>query len=537
MPKRGSLALALVGLLAVSACSAPGGGDSTGSATGADDADDAAPTLVVADRSEPDALNPLMGYAQYGTGLVYDGLLQMQDSGSGAVDLVPKLAAEEPTISSDGLTWTVKLREGVTYSDGSAFDAADVTATFNAMIDPKSASTIASDFDMLDIAEAADARTVRFTLKYPYAEFDSRLLLGIAPSEAFTGVPAADMSLNTAPVGTGAYVLSQRDSTQHVFTPREGTQTGIAKITVVSVEDDNTRAQRMSAGELDGTLLPPTLSTTFDGKDGYHVLRAKTVDFRGISLPGGNVFTKEPQARKAMNMAVDRQLIIDQVLQGHGEKGYTPIPSQVGEAYEPSATFTHDLAAAQKLLDDAGWVAGSDGIRAKGGVRASFPLMYPAADTLRRDFAAAFVADMKKLGVEVSLEGLTWDKIEAQLDRAGYVAGGGKYPTSVDSLLYTPLHRRDATTSSPYSNAGNFGSDEMDKLLDGARREQDASRRQEMYREIQKRYVEDPSYVYLAFLTHDYVLRDGAPGSDGTAITEPHAHDPLWGPWWDLGQR
>lgn len=529
------LGVVVAGLVGLSACAAPGAGSGASSASGTAGS---APSLVLADSREQGKYNPISGYGRYGNSPIYDGLLQMRSAGADAVaELVPNLAAEQPAVAADGLTWTVKLRDGVTFSNGSPFDATDVAATFNAVLDPKSASTITADFAMLAKAEAVDPGTVHFTLKHPYAEFDSRLLLGIAPSEAFTGGPAADMALNKAPIGTGRYVLKELNATQSILEPRSGVAAPYSKITVITVADDNTRAQRMSAGEIDGTTLPPALSATFDNKEGFKVARANTIDFRGIALPSTNPFTKETVARRAMNMAVDRQTIIDKVLMGHGKPAHTPVPAQLGDVYEPTATFPHDLAAAQRMLDEAGWVAGPDGIRAKAGNRASFKLMYSAADTLRRDLAVAFAADMKKLGVEAVLEGTTWDKIETQLTQAGLVLGGGHYPNSTDSLVYYPLHRRTPATSSPYSNPGNFGSDAMDALLENARKEQDKTRRRSLYRDVQKAYVADPPYVYIAFLTHDYVTRDSVPGLDTTLIVEPHVHDPLWGPFWNVGLR
>lgn len=527
------MALVVTALMSAAACSAPDGGDSSGSGSSG------GAQLVLADSREPGELNPILGYGQHGNSLIYDGLLRMSSGGADALpDLVPNLAAGEPTISSDGRTWTVKVREGVTFSDGSALDSADVAATFNAVINPRTASTLAPTLEMLSKAEAVDPQTVRFTLKHPYAEFDSRLLLGIAPSQAFTGTPAAEMSLNTKPIGTGRYVLSDLSATQTVLTPREGQETEYDRITLTAVEDDNTRAQRMSAGELDGTVLPPSLSSTFDEKSGFKVARANTVDFRAIALPGKNAFAKETVARRAMNMAVDRKALIDKILMGHGAQAHTPVPQQLGDAYEASATFTHSLDGAKKLLDDAGWKVGSDGIRIKNGNRAAFTLMYSAADTLRRDLAVAFAADMKKLGVQATLEGTNWDRIEAKLPQgqSALVLAGGEYPTSIDSLVYEPLHRRTAT-SSPYSNPGNFGSAAMDTRLANARKEQDQAKRQQLYREIQKSYVQDPAYVYLAFLTHDYVAKESVSGLDTTLVVEPHAHDSMWGPWWNLGQR
>lgn len=536
---RGPLAITsmLLGAAMLAACTTPGsGGPGAPGASGEPGGD---PGLVIATPVALGSYSPLSGEGQYGQSMLYDGLLAMRSSGSQEPPtLVPSLAATDPVADSQARTWRVTLREGVSFSDGTPLTSADVKATFDAVLDPAKASEIRSYFDMIEQVSAPDPQTVEFRLRYPYAEFPSRLLLSIAPAAKIAEGTAADQSLNTAPVGTGPYRLTTLAPDRAVFDARPdyfGGTPEVPRITYVSMPDDNSRAQRVQAGELDGTVLPPRLAdaVTQSGSQ-YDKAVAHSVDFRGIALPR-TPFTEDVRARKAINQAVDRQAVVDQVLGGEGTVASTPIPPAAGEAFEPSAQFTHDVAAAESALDAAGWAKGADGIRAKDGQRASLPIMFNASDTVRQQVATAFAADMAKVGVEVKLQGGTWDVIEKALPGSGYVQGGGSYPMSWDALAYDELHHRLPDASSPYNNPANFGTPGMDAALDEARRELDTGKRAALYRAAQKEYVESPTAVFLAITHHTYVQKRDA-AQPGPLVLEPHVHSSSWGPWWNVGR-
>lgn len=521
-----------VAILALAACSTPTSGTGGPTAAGAQ-----RPTsLVLAGAQQPGGYNPVMGYGELGVSPLYDGLMTLRSENASALPtIVPALAAAAPTHDADFTTWTVKLRPGVTFSDGSPFDAADVVATYRAVLDPASASEIASSFDMLRSVEAVGTDTVRFRLAYPYVDFPARMLLAIAPSEQLTGGRAEDSSLNTKPVGTGPYRLTNLTPDQAVFEANPhyfGGAPKVAKITTVYVADDNARAQRMSAGEIDGTVLPPLLARTFEGRDDLAVSAATSADWRGVSLPSDSVFARDPAARLAMNLGVDRKQMVDTILGGRGRLAPTPVASVYGSAHDASAQFSHDVEKAKKTLEDAGWVSGPDGIRTKGAERAAFTVVYRPTDTLRRDLATAFAADMKALGIDVALEGMDFDKLRPRVQELGILLGGGDKPYSLDTQLYGTLHTR-TPRSAVWDNPSGFGSPTIDAALDQARRTSDTARRDALYRQVQADYVKHPSQVFLVFVDHTYVAKKNT-WNQGPGVVEPHAHGIDWGPWWHV---
>lgn len=221
------------------------------------------------------------------------------------------------------------------------------------------------------------------------------------------------------------------------------------------------------------------------------------------------------------------------MLAGAGTPASTPI-APIYDAYDPAAEFPHDIAGAGALLDGAGWRTGPDGIRARDGSRAEFTVLYPAPDTLRRDLATAFAADMRSIGVQVNLAGSSWDDISARAGSDAILLGGGDNPYDLDSQAYDALHTPSPQTAL-LSNPGGWTIPGVDEALDRARRSLDPAERADAYRRVQADYVREPSSVFLVFLDHTYVSAENAWGGV-QPILEPHAHGVSWGPWWNLAR-
>lgn len=487
--------------------------------------------MLIADGYEPESLHPLLGYAPEGAAKFYDGLLAFDGQGS----LRPALAVEQPRSTPDAMSWTLRLREGVRFHDGTPFDAEDVVATYQAAIDPAYAATISSDFTMLERVVAVDPRTVRFDLKFSYTAWPSKLVLGIVPKESLAKPePLENSPLNTKPVGTGPYRLVQwRQGDQMVWEANQAYWDGAPKVgsvTVVFAADDNTRAQRLQAGEFDGTVLPPVLADRV-GRDGYQTVHHRTADYRAISLPNEHPVTGDPAVRLALNHAANRKGMIQALLGGHGSPAHTPIPPSMRRHYAPSASFAFDRTLARKILDDAGWTAGPDGVRTRQGRRAEFSLMYFADDSLRKDFARSFASDAASIGVRVELAGVDRSAVPDRLGTEAIVLGGGN-PIDPDAQAYSHLHSSMIGTGT-YNNPSRYRNAEVDAALDGGRQTIDPAGRAEFYRKAQTAYVADPGLVYLAFIDHSYVLRSGR-WEGYQPVTEPHTHGTTWGPWWNI---
>lgn len=502
------LGTAAVTLLALTACSAPA---TTGSTSAGD-------TLVVATAGEPDTLNPLLGYGTDGASLVYDGLVARDVNN----DLVPALAAALPTVSADGRTVIAKLRPGVTFHDGSPLTAADVVFTYTSVLDPAVDSTLRSDLDMLAGVTAPDPSTVHFTLKYAYAPFLQRLTLGIVPAGVLRGQDVNKAAFNRAPIGTGPYrVTSWTPGDRLVLAANDaywGGRPANRGVIVAFVADDNVRAQRARAGEFDAVELAPKLATA---SPGYTVHRVPTADYRGVMLPMAGLVTGDPAIRKALDAAVDRQAMVTGVLGGAGDPAYGPVP--------PTSPFHVATTPAPVDLDAAGWVTGADGIRAKGGQRATFALMYPATDSLRKELALAVTADAKKAGIEIRPEGLTWDAIEPRMGTDALIMGWGT-PYDPDFVSYKLFGSRFAGQG--FFNPGSYRSATVDKALQDGRDNAGTAERTAAYATFQRQLAADAPWVFLTYLRHTYLVRDDITGV--APRVEAHEHDVANSLWWNI---
>ncbi|MEU6646667.1 ABC transporter substrate-binding protein [Saccharomonospora sp. NPDC046836] len=525
------LAGGFVGLLAVTACGAPEDGA---------DGDVASRGISLLTASLPESLNPIAGFGNTGKGKTNEGLLTLEGGADTLPDFVPNLAAEDPTISRDAKTWTVAIRPDVTFSDGSTLDAGDVVATYEAIADPATASPIAGDLVNLEGVRAVDEMTVEFTLEEPQTSFRTALLIGIAPSESImAGQKVEDSPLNREPIGTGPYLVESFATDRLVLVANEEYRSGapeVETITYVLAADDNTRAQRLTAGEFDGSVLPPRLAAIFESNDDFDVISATSADWRGLSLPADNPVTSDPAVRKALNIGIDREAIIEGVLVGKGRPAHTFIPPEYGEYYNPDAVFPYAPEDAKAMLDEAGWLAGADGIRAKDGVRAEFVLMYRPSDLLRRDLSAAFASEALKLGFDVTIEGVDFDQAEPRAGQDAILLGGGDTPYDVDSLIYKALHSSYPAAGAFYDNASRYTDPEMDAALHEGRISVDTDARVEAYQKVQDLYLDDPSMVLLAFLDHTYVQKKsvGEAWNGTPTLLEPHEHGTAWGPWVDI---
>jgi peptide/nickel transport system substrate-binding protein len=506
-------------LTGAAACSAPGSGTDGGN--GVD-------SVVIGVASEPDTLSPLLGYGKDGNSKIFDGLLA-RDAG---LELGPALAKALPEVAADGLTYTYTLREGVKFSDGEPLTPADVVFTYDTILDAKTNNTYRSELDAIKDVRADGSDKVVFTLKYPYAPFAGRTVLPIVPAHVAGEQDPNTGSFHTEPIGTGPYLLtswSKGEKLTFKANPHYwGGAPKVAKVTMAIVKDDDVRATRLRSGDLDGAVLPPNLAATFRDDEAKKTYDATTYDFRAVTLPQANEVTGDRAVRQALDAAVDRRAMVDEILYGAGRPAYGPLPVD-DPWFAQGIQREQDLTEARRILDQAGWRSSEEGIRAKDGRRASFTLLYPSGDKVRQDHALAYASDAKKAGIEVTVESATWEIIEPRMKTDAVLAGFGS-SGDPDYGLYTLLHS--SLAGDGFNNMARYDDPVVDKALDTGRRTSDEATRQAAYDGLQRELVENPGYTFLTHIDHVYVLADRWQAL--TTQVEPHEHGFSSGPWWNL---
>lgn len=433
--------------------------------------------------------------------------------------------ATDMEASEDGLTWTVKIRDDASFTDGEKLTAADVVFTYNTLRDTSSVN----DFTMLDRAEAEDDTTVRFYLKRPYSIWPYTMaIVGILPEHAY------GPDYGEHPVGSGRYILKQWDRGQQVIFEANPDYYGEApkmrKVTVLFMEEDAAFAAVM-AGQAD--IAYTAASYSDQTVPGYELLAFDTVDNRGFNLPAipagsvseqgvplGNDFTSDVLVRRAINIGIDRDEMIEHVLNGYGSPAYSVCDKMPW--YEPDAQVKYDPEGAAALLDEAGWTAGADGIRTKDGLRAELTFLYPASDSVRQALAADSADQLRKLGIDTKTEGVDWDTAYTRAQSEPLLWGWGAHTPMELYNIYHTMEKTGLAEYSPYANQT------VDRYMDEALAESDLEASYELWKKAQWDGTAgitqegDIPWIWLVNIDHLYWSREGLQVAEQKL--HPHGH-------------
>ena len=417
--------------------------------------------------SEPEAgFDPAYGW---GAGEhTHEPLIQSTLTTTTADLKIGKDLATDYSVSEDGLVWTVKIRDDVSFTDGEPLTAKDVAFTYNHCRDK---STV-SDFTMLKEAVAVDETTVEFHMDHPYSIWPYTMaVVGILPEHAY------DENYAQHPIGSGRYILKQWDKGQQVIFEANPTYYGEApkmeKVTVLFMEEDSALAAAR-AGQVD--VAHTAASYSEQSIDGYELLAVQTVDNRGFNLPAaevtekegvayGNAFTADVNVRRAINLGIDRDEMIQNVLNGYGTKAYSVCDKMPW--YNEACEVEYNPERAVELLEDAGWKAGTDGIREKNGVRAAFTLMFSNGDSVRQALAEDTANQLKELGIEVKTEGVGWNVAYDRAQSEPLLWGWGAH-TPME--LYNIYHTDSNGEGNGFARYSPYANETVDRYMDELRR-------------------------------------------------------------------
>ena len=480
--------------------------------------------VVMGPTSEPEAgFDPAYGW---GAGEhVHEPLIQSTLTVTTADLKIGYDLATSMEVSQDGLTWTVNIRDDVNFTDGEKLTARDVAFTYNTLRDTSSVN----DFTMLERAEALDDTTVVFHMKRPYSIWPYTMaIVGIVPEHAY----GADYGSH--PIGSGRYIMKQWDKGQQVIFEANpdyyGTEPKMKKVTILFMEEDAAYAAVMS-GQVD--LAYTAASYSDQTLPGYELLSFETVDNRGFNLPAvksgtvtdgktvvGNDFTSDIQVRRAVNIGIDRDEMIDHVLNGYGSPAYSVCDKMPW--YNESAKTEYDPEKAAELLEEAGWKAGADGIREKDGIRAGFTLMYPASDSVRQALAADTANQLKEVGIEVKIEGVGWDDAYDRAQTEPLMWGWGAHTPMELYNIYHTMKDTGLAEYSPYAN------DSVDRYMDEALASGNLEDSYELWKKAQWDGTAgvtqdgDIPWIWLVNIDHLYWSRDGLKVAEQKI--HPHGH-------------
>lgn len=433
--------------------------------------------------------------------------------------------ATDTSVSEDGLTWTVTIRGDVKFTDGEPLTAGDVAFTYNTV---KETSSV-NDFTMLDRAEALNDTTVVFHMTRPFSIWPYTMAaVGILPEHAYDS-----RTYGTNPIGSGRYMLKQWDQGQQVILEVNPDYYGEApqmkQVTILFMEED-AAFLAAQAGQVDVAYTSATYSD--QNIDGYELAAYETVDNRGFNLPAvpegtdeegrqrGNDFTSDVRVRRAVNLGIDRQEMIDHVLNGYGSPAYS-VCDQL-PWYSEASEVAYDPKEAGKLLDEAGWRMGADGVREKDGVKASLNLLFSTGDSVRQALVEDFADQMEELGIACTTEGVGWDTAYDRALADPLLWGWGAH-TPME--LYNIYHTEEKSGSARYSP---YGNEVVDAYMDQALASGDLEESYALWQKAQwdgttgVTQEGDIPWVWLVNIDHLYWVRDGLRVAEQKI--HPHGH-------------
>ena len=457
-------------------------------------------TLDIAVDQAPVGLDPdiVTAFSSFTViGQIYDGLLEANAD----LQLKPALATSW-SVSDDGLAYTFQIRQGVKFHNGREMTADDVVYSYDRVMDPATGSPQASRFSEVAGAEATGDYEVTFTLKEPFAPFLANLTnLYVVPKE----VVQDKGDLQQTAVGTGPYMLEEIVPDTYTLLKanpdyyREG-QPKIGQLKFDVVPEASTRAAGMRTGTYQ--LLPtvdPVTAQTLKSANGVNLLATQDLAYTLLGLNVSRKPFNDPRVREAINMALNRDDIVQAVYLGNAVPGgpLSPALKDWAAPISEFACYTPDTAKAKQLLADAGYPNGFDT------EIITFSTIKEVAD-----LAQVLQAQLAEVGINAKVNVEEFGKFvqdwkNSNFDMFVSLNGGALDP---DGYLYRTFHTGGST------NVFKFSDPVVDKLLDQGRTTTDSAQRRAIYDNLQKRLACTGPIVHVAYGTLFSAVSDKVQG-------------------------
>ncbi|MDX6292528.1 MAG: peptide/nickel transport system substrate-binding protein [Kribbellaceae bacterium] len=456
-------------------------------------------TLTVALSADPDKLDPTLSRSLYSRYVFHTMCEKLYDLGPDA-KIVPQLATALPTISSDGLSLTIPLRQGVKFADGGTLDSAAVKTTINRGLTLKGSGR-KSELGPISSIETPDPNTVVIKLSKPFAPLTAALADRAGMVLSPTAVAKLGANFSTAPVCVGPFKFASRVAQNSIKVVKDPLYYDAAKVHLDAIEyriitDSSIRTANLKSGDAQvadslsaqdaPTLLKDSSMTVLQSDSlGYQGLTINVGNATGIDNPAKTLDTpiaKDPRIRQALEASIDREALVKSLFNGLNTVACSPI--------SPKSEFTsdaaqvcppHDPAKAKQLLSQAG---------------ATTPYKISMItsnnpDSLR--LAQALQAMVKEGGFDLVIKPVEYTALLDQQDRGDFellqLGWSGRVDPDANTFAFVG-------TGGSQNVAGN-SDPAMDKLLIDARQSRDKAQRIQLYGQVVTRLHETDPIIYL----------------------------------------
>lgn len=466
--------------------------------------------LILAGTAGPNTFNSY--YTTQGSdsamaGLMFDSLNDIDEEGQP----VPQLA-EDWDISEDGLEITFHLREDVEWHDGKPFTADDVVFTYNIPLSDEYTGPRGSYFSSIDKVEALDEYTVKLTMNEANAQlFVRTTVYPILPKHLLEEVPISELDrheFNTKnPIGTGPFKFEEWKQGQYVkFVANENYYKGrpyLDSITRKEVPDSNAMLAQFKAGEIDmlgvsSEDIPEARAMEEEGT--ATLLSSPSASYNMIQYNLKNPLFEDKKVRQALTHALNREEMVEVVLNGNGEVAHSPGIPFLWAFNEDVPKFEYDPEKAKQLLAEAGWSETNDeGILIDDeGNAFSFTLLATPSNETRKQMAEISQQQWKEIGVDMKIQLV---EANALLEEIGppdrdFDATLLGWSVALDPSVTLFFHSDEAELG---NNRGSYSNPELDKLMEESDQTLDQEKRKELIDEILEIIAEDQPYTFLNY--------------------------------------
>ena len=525
--KKRVLSLCLAGLMAASltGCGGAGNAAETTAAAGAENSaaaseagsSEAKEELVFVNYRDIRDLNPhLYAGEMYAQEMLYETLVNITADG------YEGCLAESWDISDDGKTYTFHIRDGVKFSDGEVCDANAIKANFDAIIENKDRHTWLEMMNLLVGVSAPDDKTFVIELSEPYYP----LLTELGVTRPFAMIsPKAMKDGSTkdgvnAYIGTGPYVLTDFVTDEYaVFEANEnywGEQPKIKKITVKVIPDNQTRILALEKGEIDmifgKNMIDADAINQYTGNDKFTVSLSDPTSTRQIVLNTTRDVLADKEVRQALQHATNKQTISEGIFYGLEQPADTLFAKTVPYCDIDLEPYAYDVELAQSMLDEAGWVVGSDKIREKDGQKLNIDLLYNSDSVTEKAIAEYLQSEYQKIGIALNIHGEEEqsyrDNMKAgNFDMVFNICWGTPYdPQSSLAAMRAPVYGDYAAQLGLEDKA------DIDQAITDILVSTDETKRQELYTFVLTRLHEDAGYIPLTYECNKAIYRSDLQG-------------------------
>lgn len=449
-------------------------------------------------------LNPhLYAGEMYAQSILYDTLVSITADG------YEGCLAESWDISEDGRTYTFHIRPNVLFSDGEKCDANAILANFNAILENRERHTWLEMMNLLVGVSAPDENTFVIEMSEPYYPMLTELgcirpFAMISPSCMINGSTKDGVNGH---IGTGPYVLTDFVTDEYaVFERNEnywGKAPAIRKITVKVIPDNQTRIMALESGEIDlifgKNMIDADAISQYLDSDKFTVGLSDPTSTRHIVMNTTREILGDPAVRKALQHATDRQTISDGIFYGLEQPADTLYATTVPYCNVGLKPYEYSTETAAQILDEAGWVLGSDKMRAKDGRQLALDLLYNSDSVTEKTIAEYLQSEYLKLGISMTIHGEEEqsyrDNMKAgNFDMVFNICWGMPYdPQSSLAAMRAPVYGDYAAQQGLEDKA------EIDEAITKILTSTDEVERQELYKSVLTNLHEDAMYLPLTY--------------------------------------